>query len=476
MKKVISLLLCAVMFFALPSCSGQSGGEGTVTLKWLVPGDSQPDLTNVMEKVNAITEKEIGVKIDLQFIDSGAYAERLRMNMASQENFDLCYVNTNSYEDAVKKGGLMDIKSVMEKQNSILLTEVPDYAWQAATIKDGIYAVPNVQIFATQDGIVIRKDLADKYKLDTGSISKMQDIEPFLAAVKKGESDVYPIRTFALSAFYTDAYELNRPTITGTSRDGNNTVLAYTDQPEFWEAAEIVRDWYNNGYIRSDAATVTDDTSDYLAGKYAVYKTVIKPGVEAEEEAKLGRDLIIVPIGKPYVTTKSISATMTAISATCKHPEKALKFLELVNTNKELYNLLCYGIEGTHYKTLENGHIRQIDGSGYAPNASWKFGCQFNALLLENQQDGVWEETERLNNESEHSSLLGLTIDTSEIRTEVAQCLAIYSEYDTVLVSGSEDPNTFKETMISRLETAGMSKVVENISNQVQEFLNSKEG
>ena len=71
---------------------------------------------------------------------------------------------------------------------------------------------------------------------------------------------------------------------------------------------------------------------------------------------------------------------MIGISRTSKNPEKAFKFIELVNTDKDLYNLICFGIEGKHYNLDENGRVVFNDQGGYIPKACWKFGNQFNAL------------------------------------------------------------------------------------------------
>ena len=473
MKKFLSLLLCVLMVFSLAACGGKNSDEVT-TLKWLVFGASQPDLPKVMEKVNAIIEPEIGVKLEMQFIESGAYAERLRMNMASQGDFDLCYVNGSMYNDGVSKGGLMDILPIMKKMKSPLLEKIPDYVWDAATVDGSIYAVPNEQIFATQTGVMLRADLVEKYNFDVSTVKEFRDIEPFLAAVAAGEPDVYPMRqNFGVPALYPNIYEYNRATQTAYVLETGKTV-PFVETPGFWEGVETIRDWYVKGYIRQDADTTTDDSLDYLSGNYAAYKVVIKPGVEAEEEAKLKRDLIAVPTSEPYITTDTVVATMTAVSATCKAPEKAIKFLELINTNAELYNLICYGIEGVHYDKLDTGHISLKEGSNYNPNSSWMFGCQYNALLLENQEDGIWEETAALNAGAVCSPLLGFTIDTAPIRTESAQCLAVFTEYDKILNCGSEDPSVYKGEMLSKLKQAGIDKVVAEVERQTKEFFNSK--
>ena len=34
-----------------------------------------------------------------------------------------------------------------------------------------------------------------------------------------------------------------------------------------------------------------------------------------------------------------------------------MQFINLMNTDKDVYNLMCFGIEGKHYTKLENGKL-----------------------------------------------------------------------------------------------------------------------
>ena len=45
--------------------------------------------------------------------------------------------------------------------------------------------------------------------------------------------------------------------------------------------------------------------------------------------------------------------TMNAICATTVDPVASMKVLEMFNTNKEIYRLLSFGIEGVHYEYLD---------------------------------------------------------------------------------------------------------------------------
>ena len=61
---------------------------------------------------------------------------------------------------------------------------------------------------------------------------------------------------------------------------------------------------------------------------------------------------------------------MHAISIVSKNPERAMMFLNLLNTDEYLRNLLAFGIEGVHYD-LVNGRVSFGDRTSeqmYSPN------------------------------------------------------------------------------------------------------------
>ena len=109
MKKIISLVLTFVILLGCLFISGCGKKDAVsvdevVKLTWLLPGDQQPDIASVTEKINEITREKIGAEVEFQYIDTGAYTERMKMNMASGLDFDLCFTGyVNSYLDAVNK-------------------------------------------------------------------------------------------------------------------------------------------------------------------------------------------------------------------------------------------------------------------------------------------------------------------------------------------------------------------------------------
>lgn len=482
MKRKISLFLVFIVLLACFSGCGKKNSEiksEVETLTWLLPGDQQPDIASVTEEINKITREKILAEVEFQYIDTGAYTERMKMNMASGMNFDLCFTGyVNPYLDAVNKEGLMALTDLIDEHAPALKEALPDYAWEVAKVNGEIYAIPNLQIFAPQESLIIFKDIADKYDFDFSTVKKMEDLEPYLQMVKEGESGkgIFPYNANRSGVnFWThNTYEDITSGIVIRTDGSSKEVELIWDTPEYKKGAKTLHEWFKKGYIRSDALAAGDDTQDFVAGRFATGTAGWKPGAEEQSKEKYKRDVMMIKMQEPYLKKSGCLAAMTGIGYNSEKPEKAIKLLELVNTDKDLYNLICFGVQGKHYELNEDGKVRKIADSGYNPNADWKFGNQFNAYLLEGQEDGLWEETAQLNLSAKQSPLLGFVLNTDSIKTEISQISAVNTEYSRVIANGVRNPDEFMDEYRAKLKTAGIEKVKEEIQKQVDEYWKTK--
>jgi len=470
MKRIIAVLLLTVMMLSLVSCGGEKSEDGIV-ITWLVPGDAQKDTKLVLDEINKIMEPELGVKLDLQFIAQSAYAEKMKMNMASGTPYDLCFTSSwlNNYNAAARDGGLYDITDMISDN---LKSQLSDDIWKGSEVDGRLYAVPNNQMMIMQYCISFRKDLVEKYadKFDVSKVKKMEDIEPFLELVRDNEPDLYPYNSGYASAPFTTGL-FNAP-VNNTGIGIRLSTMEFVntlEQPEVIEAENIVREWFKKGFIRSDYASAGGDggagSADVKQGKYAVKIDTWKPGIEAMQT---GVPYVYVPIG--VATKNPPTATMTAVGANSKHPEEAMKVIEFFYTNKEAYNLICYGIEGTHYNFNDEGKLVQVENSGYVPQGDWKFGNQFNAHISEGMPDDIWEQTQKANDEAIALPTTGFVFNTDPVKNELAQIASVFAEYyDFVTVPESEYAD-YKARKKKALQDAGYDKLFKEIEKQVREF------
>ncbi len=472
-KKIVALLLAAVSVISTAACTKQESDSGITEIKVFMPGTDQAGWPDVLAEVNKITEEKIGVKVDMQIIDTGAYSQRMKMNMSSGADFDICFTGyVNGYIAAAKSGGLMDITELLDKHD--MKGILPEEIWDAATYKGKIFGVPNYQIVATANSIVVFDELASKYDFDWSQVKHIDDIEPYLAMVKEAEPDIYPYRPYYGNLMWTLDYEevASMIALPKGSTSADDLVYIY-DTPEYNHGINQLHNWYKKGYIRRDALSAGDDSLDYKSGKYAISNTVWKPGADVQEKIVTGKDVTIIPLEDPYMTRGKCLATMLSIGASAKHPDEALEFIKLVNTDPELYNLFVFGIEGKNY-VKENGIVKMIEGSGYDNSKfAWMFGNQFNAYIMEGQDMDVWEQTEKVNDEAQKSTLVGFEFDPANVRTEVSNVATIQGEYQ-VANKGARAPEEYMEEYKRRLKDAGLEKIYDEVKRQLTEYFASK--
>lgn len=472
-KKILCLALAAIIVLGVAGCDKKEAVENT-ELTWFIPTSDQQDADLVMEKVSEITKEKLGVSVKVNFIDVAAYGERMTMNMASGNEFDLCFTGyVNPYISAVDNGGLMELDELLKNEAPTLLETMPDYAWDVARVNGKVYAVPNLQGFAPQSSLYLYNDLLEKYNFDVSTIKHVEDIEPFLKLIKENEPNLIPYRTAYGLAMWTEGkYEEITSGLYIRCDGSSPEVLHCTEIPEWNRAVNKMHEWYEEGYIRSDILSAGSDIQDLNAGKYAVNQSGCLPGAEVTAKQNTGRDIKLVPIMEPYMSKSKSLAAMTGIGRNSKQPEKAIKLIELVNTDKELLNLLCLGIKDKHYTLDESGKYEKIQGSGYDISGAWLFGNQFNQILAVGQEDTIWEETAKLNIEAVKSPILGFVLDTTNIKTEISQIAGVNQEYNqaTLFIKNFAQ----KDEYMDKLKKAGLDTLKAEVQRQINEYWKTK--
>lgn len=473
MKKITALILAVMMIVSFAGCgSKQTANDGEpVKLTWIYgTGHVQTDLKLVQDAANEIIREKIGAEVEFISLDNAAYTERIGLMMASGEEFDICWVNSSDYITNANKGAYVKLDELL-KDRQDMWNVMPEEIWDGIRVNGDIYAVPNYQIIATQKAIYTTAELDKKYNFDFSNVKKIKDMEPILAQLKKDEPSRIPYLPSIMDIELE--YEVISPTkfavVDFDSDPENVKVLNMYELPEWKEYNSLMHDWFKKGYVQP---VIEDVTYAAKAAKYGFFWADIKPGSLAEAPKAYNCEMMAYPIGERYSNAAAVLATANAISRTSKNPEKALELLELVNTDKELYNLLVFGIEGKHYEKIGENRIKPVENSTYR-NSAWLMGCQFNAYFLEGQEETVWEETKEYNATAKRSPLWGFTLDTNPIKTEIAQTTAIADEYEYISM-GQEDPENVYDEFFDKMEKAGMSKIIDEIQRQVDEFIKNK--
>ena len=156
-----------------------------------------------------------------------------------------------------------------------------------------------------------------------------------------------------------------------------------------------------------------------------------------------------------------------------------MKLLNLLQSDKELYNLLTFGIEGEHYTKTGDDRIETPYESGQGTSDDkyglwkWIIGNTHLAYQTQAEPDGYKEWVfDEVNSTDKHSRLMGFVPDTSKIESSIAQVNAVKSEYFGSLASGSMSDweSTYNEWM-EKVKAAGNEEIKAELQRQIDEFL-----
>lgn len=500
MKKIIALLLVAVMVLGLlagcgksevpaenapagnaPAAAAPAEGEKLkeVTLTWYLGQEPQADTEMVEQAVNEYLKDTLNVKLDIIEVPFGEMDEKVRVALAGGEPFDLCFTSnwSNDFLTNVAKDAYLPLDDLLQEYGQGILEVLPEGCWGAPTVNGKIYGIPNQQIWTYQGFIGVKTEWLEKYNFDLSTVKKLEDIEPLMDQIKADYPDMYPVSNSQYIGPYDNlilGFENpagdNSPLYVSFD-DETCTVKSIYDSEEFVEMQRLMYKWAQKGYFRPDAGSMPNNDADRINGTAIYeYNSAYAPGVDVYLSNRFdGSAFTCQPLMEGIMCTNSITATLTAISRTSENPERAMMFLNQLFTDPVLFNLIAMGIEGVHYN-MDGKYAVPVENCGYNPNSDWAIGNTFLAHLRVGQSETVFEETAEINNTANVSPLMGFNFDATPVQNELAAMASVVDEYKYTLRSGAVDPDTILPEIRAKLETAGLNIAKEEMQRQINEW------
>jgi len=250
--------------------------------------------------------------------------------------------------------------------------------------------------------------------------------------------------------------------------DKSRTVVNVLKEEEVLHQLEIFHQWYKDGIINADAPILTQ-IPDYrivqiAQGWPSAAKTSWGP--------KMGTEAVAVQYTEPIVSNRTVRGSLNAIYSGSRYPEKALEFLQLVNLDPYVRDSFYYGLEGDNFVYTDDRKIKKLNHDWNKKVAGYTQGTFFTVSQEAGQKINQWDEVKQLNAEAEGSVLLGFDMDTSNVENELANCLAVYNKYESILLTGAQDPHQLVDTITKELKIAGFEKIMEEAQKQIDEAYN----
>lgn len=517
-KRKICLLLASTMIVcALAACSSGGGNgaqgssqenttssqagsgsssEGTPTLSWYFPGNptymTADGYDAVMTELNSYLQEKIGVNLEIKLYSFPEYGQKCSTVISSGEPYDLMFTSDwlNIFATNAGSNAYLSLNDYLETYAPDAMADIPDYMWKAMTINGNIYAMPARQNHVKNDGVYLRKDIADALEVKGSSYANgdkyaLEDLEGIYDELLNKYPGVVPddsdeVLWMRLDEHYGLNFLAGFP-VPGVVRfSDETTVIDQFKSDEFMEYCRMIRKWQEKGYVQPDFASYVTMVDQRVIDRKSENHMTYRAGFTAPHVASLAKrdcnwEEVPVPIiySDKYALTTGVTQSMTAVGVNSRYPEKAVALYNLAYSDEYVINTMIYGIEGVNYNKISDTEVEVIADSNYArPLESFTIANQFNTWVEKGIYPAdVWEQVKKFGEDAIPSKLFGFTFDSSKVKNEVANCSAIYEEYKYPLLCGAVDPETVVPELIRRMEQAGSEKIIVEMQRQVDEFL-----
>lgn len=485
-KRSFSFVLATLMalVLVLSACGGNknasegnntgssTGGnsEKTVNLIWYTIGTPQKDVDRVMEEVSKYTKEKINATITMKMVDWGDYQQKMQVNVASGEPMDIIFTSAGGFDyvQNARKGAFAVLDDLLEQHGQDLKNTINPAFLEGSKVDGHNYGIPANKELPQQEVWRFNKQFLDKYNLDTSNVRSLESIEPLLKTIKDSEPTITP---FAMDKNFVpyvpyDYVVQNLPMAVKLDTTDYQIVNILETQ-EMKDALTVMRNYYKAGYIAPEAAT-TGSTSDLMtSGQWFMDRAQTQPSADNLWSQSYGYPVVSTPASDAIITNTSVQGSIMAISANSEYPEKAMEFLNLLNTDPVLRNMVDSGIEGVHYNKTDDTHYENLDESKNYDMPSYSLGNNMLLYLNANDPDDKWEQFKTFNAAGVDSPILSFNFDSTKVASEMAAVQNVKEQYWSSLMTGTVDPEEFLPKAIEKFKEAGLDKVIAEAQAQL---------
>lgn len=483
MRKLLSLLLALSMLLGM-TCIAHAEAPYEVVIETVTFGAEYKDIPAIEEAINAITVPAINVTVKILNVGIPQHAQRISMMISGREKIDLVMAGlTLPMVNMASDGMLLPLDDLLAEHGADIQAFFGDQL-SAGKLGDVLYAVPGDLYTAQSGGFIYNKEMADELGITVPNPVTIEQLEEIFQTVREKRPDVYGT-AFGNGETCNALYDYNMETYGSgsfaygvTLRQYENTEIVnlYTSE-EFREYVLRHKEWVKKGYVPSDSLTNGVLNNEFMAagkmfGMTSNYSPVEAPTQQANYTFPIG----MVEITKPVSSTSGVQERMWGIPVTCKNPEKAMQFLNLMYANAEVANLLSNGIENLNYKFVEEGIVTYADGvdpasPGYA-RIFTRFGDQMKVYQWQPATASYYEDLASYNEHALNSLTLGYSFNAESVATEVAAVNSVIAQYLPALECGMvDDVDEALAVFNKQLERAGINRIIAENQRQLKEWM-----
>jgi len=375
MKKLFTLVLALTLLMSAVGAVVTASGDALepVTLKFIFFADKKSDTDMVWSAIADKYRDQLNCDFETSFIPGDDYKQMLLMKAGAGDVWDMNFDgNWLGYFQMIAMDAYADLTDLLPEYAPDLYAAYQESGvLNAATYNGKIVCLPWTMMMNNRTTIQWRGDLAEEagIAVDKENLTDFDAVFALLLQLHEAYPDRYIIES---SSF--DAMKLKYSLVD----IGNGLVIDLNDPDAkimAQETTDAFREFAQYGKKLQDAGLIWKDVLNDKTDRNALInegKLITKWGTY--EFARSGRPWVeegarwdytfLYPDGKS--PNRTPLANVAAVSATSENPERVLMFMNLLQTDQALYDMMHYGIEGVTYNINADGAVVYPEGMSTA--------------------------------------------------------------------------------------------------------------
>jgi putative aldouronate transport system substrate-binding protein len=448
-------------------------------------GSEQTNQDAVYAKVSELCEKEIGMKFEPLMLSFGDYQDKLNLMLSGGDKLDILPMTSSMASSYINAKQIADLSQYIDEYGKDIISQMGETVAKSGAVNGFIYGIPSNKESASKAGIVMRKDIVDELGIDVDSLKTLDDLTAVFAKVKAAHPELDVVSgTNMVSQIQewdplTDSFGV-------LMDEGQSTKVVNLFETDLYKTrVNRVFNWYQAGYVKLDAATTTDTSSNLVkAGSLFSYFAPIKPGYLTQASASDGREMVYAYIGKDDGTVSNMIGSANVnffdwgIAQQSEDKVKAMQFLDFAYSSADFNNLMNFGIEGEDYEKVSGSNVLIDYPSGkdatsvYHLNMGWHLPNQFVGYVWNGNPEDIWQQYKDFNASATYSKAFGFFYDSSTVSTQVTALSSVLTEYQKPLETGSvSDVESTLKDLNDKLYAAGLQEVMDLKQTQLDKWL-----
>jgi putative aldouronate transport system substrate-binding protein len=463
-----------------------------VKLKMIFVGPKPVDYDSVFAEINKKLKEKINATLEGEFLDWSDWAQKYPLKLAANEDFDLIYsANWAGYNDQALKGGFLELTDeLLTKYMPQTWAAMSDVSWDQAKVNGKLYMVPQNRGESVEKLILYREDLRKKYNLP--EINSPEAYATYLKTIAQKEKGTTPFtpetgdwkyhnldRVLLKQQLEWNMFDLDLPFAFKLTDEAGKVFNVYETQ-EFKDLLVYYKDLAdNNAWSKNVLNSKNDHQADFKAGKTASIthnNGTLGALMALMRQENSPYEVALADINQGKKKSVAISTQNgTSIHATSKNVERSLMLIDLMQNDKELHDLMMYGISGVHYEAVGDDKYKALDKNpNYTGFSNWNFNSPLNRDNEAFPQEASdlakgWEANVY------HYALETFVFDNSKVKTEIANVGNVMLRYAIPLEYGViKDIDKGLADLNRQLKSAGIDKIQAELQAQIDAFLANK--